>query len=103
MSEERINKIIEKLKDFSYQPKPARRTYIPKKNGKLRPLGIPSIDDKLVQEVVRMLLNSIYEGSFHNRSHGFRPQRSCHTALYQTRKTFTAVRWFVEGDIEGFF
>ena len=67
MSEERINKIIEKLKDFSYQPKPARRTYIPKKNGKLRPLGIPSIDDKLVQEVVRMLLNSIYEGSFHNR------------------------------------
>ena len=56
MSEERINKIIEKLKDFSYQPKPARRTYIPKKNGKLRPLGIPSIDDKLVQEVVRMLL-----------------------------------------------
>ncbi|MBG9747812.1 maturase [Bacillus thuringiensis] len=103
MSEERINKIIERLKDFSYQPKPVRRTYIPKKNGKLRPLGIPSIDDKLVQEVVRMLLTSIYEGSFHNRSHGFRPQRSCHTALYQIKKTFTAVRWFVEGDIEGFF
>ncbi len=67
MSLERIDRLIATLKDESYQPKPSRRTYIPKKNGKLRPLGIPSIDDKLVQEVVRMLLESIYENSFEDR------------------------------------
>ena len=81
MSMKRIEVLIQKLKDFSYQPKPARRTYIPKANGKTRPLGIPSFDDKLVQEVVRMILESIYEPTFHVTSHGFRPKRSCHTAL----------------------
>ena len=80
MSMKRIEVLIQKLKDFSYQPKPARRTYIPKANGKTRPLGIPSFDDKLVQEVVRMILESIYEPTFHVTSHGFRPKRSCHTA-----------------------
>lgn len=69
----------------------------------MRPLGIPSIDDKLVQEVLRMLLEAIYEGSFENTSHGFRPKRSCHTALIQVQKNFTAAKWFIEGDIEGFF
>lgn len=103
MSVERINKIILSLKDESYQPKPARRKYIPKKNGKLRPLGIPSIDDKLVQEVVRMLLEAIYEGSFENTSHGFRPNKSCHTALLQVQQRFSRCKWFVEGDIKGFF
>lgn len=103
MSMERIDRLIETLKDESYQPKPSRRTYIPKKNGKLRPLGIPTIDDKLVQEVVRMLLESIYEGSFADTSHGFRPNRSCHTALRMIQNRFTRCKWFVEGDIKGFF
>lgn len=103
MSLERIDRLVETLKDESYQPKPSRRTYIPKKNGKLRPLGIPSIDDKLVQEVVRMLLESIFEGSFEDTSHGFRPNRSCHTALRQIQNRFTRCKWFVEGDIKGFF
>ena len=60
MSMKRINALIEKLRDFSYQPAPARRVYIPKANGKMRPLGVPSFEDKLVQEVVRMILESIY-------------------------------------------
>lgn len=103
MSVSRIEQLIEKLKDESYQPVPSKRVYIPKKNGKLRPLGIPSFDDKLLQEVVRMILEAIYEDSFENTSHGFRPKRSCHTALISLQKNFTAVKWFVEGDIKGFF
>jgi len=100
---ERVNSIIESLKNHSYQPNSARRHYIPKKNGKMRPLGIPSADDKLVQEIVRMLLESIYEPTFSNSSHGFRPKRSCHTALMQIQNNFTAVKWFVEGDIKAYF
>lgn len=103
MSIQRIQELITQLKDETYQPQPARRIYIPKKNGKLRPLGIPSFDDKLVQEVTRMILEAIYEGQFSNVSHGFRPKRSCHTALTAIQKTFTGVKWFIEGDIKGFF
>ena len=104
MSSVRIQRIIESLKDHSYMPNPARRTYINKKNStKKRPLGIPSADDKLVQEVVRLLLESIYEPAFSLNSHGFRPKRSCHTALLQIQRTFKGVKWFVEGDIKACF
>lgn len=103
MSIERIDRIMNTLKDESYKPVPARRIYIPKKNGKLRPLGIPSIDDKLVQEVVRMLLEAIYEDSFEEISHGFRPNKSCHTALREIQNRFVRCKWYVEGDIKGFF
>ncbi len=103
MGMEHIRKLTTSLKDHSYQPSPARRTYIKKKNGKLRPLGIPSFDDKLVQEIVRMLLEAIYEPTFSNYSHGFRPNRSCHTALLQLQWNFSGGRWFIEGDIKSFF
>ena len=103
MSLPRIEKLILSLKDESYSPQPSRRMYIPKKNGKTRPLGVPSFDDKLVQEVVRMVLEAIYEGHFEDTSHGFRPHRSCHTALNAVQKTFTGKKWFIEGDIKGFF
>ena len=105
MSLHRIDNIIESLKNRSYRPNPARRTYIAKKNNpaKKRPLGIPSGDDKLVQEVVRMILESIYEPTFSDVSHGFRPKRSCHTALLRIQKTFTGAKWIVEGDIKACF
>lgn len=103
MSLSRIEKLISSLKDESYQPQPSRRVYIPKKNGKMRPLGIPAFDDKLVQEVTRMILEAIYEGHFEYTSHGFRPNRSCHTALAQIQKSFSGAKWFIEGDIKGFF
>ena len=76
MSTQRISRIIASLKDESYKPNPARRKYIPKKNGKKRPLGIPSFEDKLVQEVVRTILEAIYEEVFEDSSHGFRPQEN---------------------------
>ena len=104
MSAERIEKIITALKDHSYQPNPARRTYIAKKNSdKKRPLGIQSAEDKLVQEVVRMILESIYEPNFSQNSHGFRPGRSCHTALKHIDINFKGAVWFVEGDIKACF
>ena len=103
MSDERIQRIIESMRDKSYH-KPARREYIAKKNSnKKRPLGIQSGNDKLVQEVVKMILESIYEPVFKKTSHGFRPNKSCQTALYQIQKTFTGTNWFVEGDIHACF
>lgn len=103
MSLSRIENLIGALKDESYQPQPSRRVYIPKKNGKKRPLGVPTFNDKLIQEVIRMILEAIYEGSFEYTSHGFRPNRSCHTALAHIQKEFSGAKWFVEGDIKGFF
>lgn len=103
MSLARIETLIASLKDESYQPHPSRRVHIPKKNGETRPLGIPAFEDKLVQEVVRMILEAIYEGHFETTSHGFRPKRSCHTALLHIQKTFSGAKWFIEGDIKGFF
>ena len=103
MSEDRINRVIQLLKDGKYKPEPARRVYVLKKNGKLRPLGIPSADDKLVQEVVRMLLELIFEPIFSQYSHGFRPKRSCHTALLQVRNEWKGIKWIVDMDISGFY
>ena len=98
-----IKELIQSLKDGTYKANPVRREYIPKKNGKLRPLGIPSFRDKLLQEVVRMILEAIYEPVFDSHSHGFRPGKSCHTALRQISSDFTGVVWFIEGDIQGCF
>ncbi len=96
-------KIIKELTSGTFKPKPVRREFIRKPNGQMRPLGIPSFRDKLVQEVIRNFLEAIYEPVFSNNSHGFRPQRSCHTALKQASRNFHSARWFIEGDIKSCF
>jgi group II intron reverse transcriptase/maturase len=103
MSEDKIDQIIELMRHERYRFAPARRVYIPKKNGKLRPLGLPSWPDKLVGEVVRLLLEAIYEPCFSRRSHGFRKGRGCHTALRNIQETWTGTVWFIEGDISDCF
>jgi group II intron reverse transcriptase/maturase len=100
----KIDKLINLLRNEQYYPTPVRRTYIEKKNSKKKhPLGIPSFEDKLVQEVVRRVLEAIYEPIFLDTSHGFRPNRSCQTALFQVKSTCGGTKWVVEGDITGCF
>ena len=103
MSKERIERITNSLGDETYKPKPVRRVYIPKPDGRQRPLGIPSGDDKLVQGVCKIILERIYEPVSSNFSHGYRPDRSSHTALEQVKKTWTGLKWFLEFDVRGFF
>ena len=100
MSLAKIRAIIEALRDERYRWTPARRVYIKKKgSAKKRPLGLPSWSDKLVQEVIRSLLEAYYEPQFSARSHGFRPRRGCHTALQEIQRGWAGTVWFVEGDI----
>jgi group II intron reverse transcriptase/maturase len=103
MSEGKIEEIIAAMRGERYRFAPARRAYIPKKNGKLRPLGLPSWSDKLVGEVVRLLLEAYYEPTFSGHSHGFRKGRGCHTALREVQETWTGTVWFIEGDISDCF
>lgn len=103
MSMAKIEQIIELVRHEKYRWKAVRRVYIPKTNGKLRPLGLPSWSDKLLQEVIRLILEAYFEPQFNYRSHGFRPKRGCHTALNEIQRIWTGTRWFIEGDISSYF
>ena len=103
MSVAKIEEIIEAMRRERYRFAPARRVFIPKKNGKMRPLGLPSWSDKLIGEVVRLLLEACYEPQFSDRSHGFRKRRGCHTALREIQRTWTGTVWFIEADISDCF
>jgi len=103
MSLGKIGRIIDALRHERYRFSPVKRVYIPKKNGQLRPLGLPPWSDKLVGEVVRLLLEAYYEPQFSDRSHGFRPRRGCHTALREVTNTWTGTTWFIEGDVSDCF
>jgi len=103
MSVAKMELIIASIRDGSFTWKPTKRVYIPKKNGKKRPLGLPTWTDKLVQEVIRSILEPYFEAKFKDSSHGFRPDRGCHTALQACKQTFKGANWFIEGDIKGCF
>ncbi|WP_367139021.1 MULTISPECIES: reverse transcriptase domain-containing protein [Streptomyces] len=103
MSQRKIGRIIEAMRHERYRFRPVRRVHIPKRNGKTRPLGLPTWSDKLVGEVIRLLLEAYYDPTFSDRSHGFRPRRGCHTALREVAHTWTGTSWFIEGDIADCF
>jgi group II intron reverse transcriptase/maturase len=103
MSQEKIDTLIEALRFERYRWTPVRRVNIPKKNGKTRPLGVPTWSDKILQEVIRAILEAYYEPQFSESSHGFRPELGCHTALTTIKRTWKGTKWFIEGDIKGCF
>lgn len=103
MSMAKIGRVIDAVRHERFRFQPTKRVYIPKKNGSKRPLGLPSWSDKLVGEVIRLLLEAYYEPRFSGRSHGFRPRRGCHTALMEVAQTWTGTTWFIEGDISDCF
>jgi RNA-directed DNA polymerase len=98
-----IERLSERLKTGKYRPKPVRRVYIAKSNGRMRPLGIPTLEDRIVQQALRMLMEPIFEADFYTCSHGFRRNRSTHTALRDVAAMFQRTTWTIEGDITGCF
>jgi group II intron reverse transcriptase/maturase len=103
MSQAKIATIIEAIRHERWKWTPVRRVEIPKKNGKTRPLGIPTWSDKLLQEVIRSILEAYYDPQFSQHSHGFRLHRGCHTALTAIHRTWAGTKWFIAGDIKGCF
>jgi len=101
MNRAKIDRLIDDLRQERFRWTPVRRVHIPKGNGKTRPLGLPTWTDKLLQEVLRSLLDAYYEPQFVESSHGFRPGRGCHTALSAVQCGWTGTKWFIEGDIKG--
>ena len=103
MNRVKIDRLIDELRHERFRWTPVRRVHIPKKTGKLRPLGLPTWTDKLLQEVMRSILDAYFESQFSAHSHGFRPNRGCHTALSGVQRGWTGVKWFIEGDVKGCF
>ena len=103
MSRLKIERLIDELRHERFRWTLVRRVHIPKKNGKLRALGLPTWTDKLLQEVMRSILDAYFEPQFSDHSHGFRPHRGCHTALSGVQRDWTGTKWFIEGDVKGCF
>src|SRR5258708_24645220 len=103
MSLAKIELLTNDIRHERHRWTPVRRVHIPKKKGGQRPLGLPTWKDKLLQEVLRSILEAYYEPQMSEHSHGFRPERGCHTALREIRTSWTGTRWFLEGDIAGYF